>query len=301
MTTYDRDRLYARVNDPAQALSGLRETVQQYETAIDEIETRYQAPEIEEGSVSLVRQFRTVFKHARENIEMAEDHIQLAATPKQFQRLRTELEDAHKRGVCIQLSLHVPPDEALPFDHSKFANVCTEVRRRDLPDPFVLLIDRQRACYATQNTLSNEYGVIVDDYTTAYVFHWYYLTRLWEVYEVIYDDRSEEPPYSFVEITDCIREVEPALDRGASITGRVKGTFIHTGQECDLTGQFVDVEYTGSREDESPASLIELAAEARIWFATDDRSYAIGGRGATKEDIAAKRFIIEQIADSTDS
>ena len=34
VTTYDRDRLYARANDPEEALSGLRTAVDRFETAI---------------------------------------------------------------------------------------------------------------------------------------------------------------------------------------------------------------------------------------------------------------------------
>jgi sugar-specific transcriptional regulator TrmB len=300
VTTYDRDRLYAQANDPSEALSGLRGAIERYQTAIGEIESRYQASEVDEGDVSLVRRFRTVFEHAREVIETVDDHIQLAATPDQFRKLNAELHAAYERGVHVQLSLYVPPGDDLPLDRSEFGGVCTEVRRRDLQGPFLLLADRQRACYATQSDLSDEYGVLVNDYTTAYVFHWYYLTRLWEVYEEIYDDRSDQPPHSFVEITDCIRAIEAPLDEDAIVTGHIHGEFVRTGRGCDLSGRFVDVEYTGSRTDEAPASLVELAAEARIRFTTDDDdNYTIGGRGAHTEDVAAKRFIVEQIDESS--
>lgn len=295
VTVYKRDQLYAQANDPSEALSGLRTAIEQYETAIAEIETRYQAPEVQDGDVSLVQRFRTIFEHAHENIEAATEHIQLAVTPNQFSTLQPLLRDAHESGVYIQISLYLPPDEELPFEQSTFDGACTEVRQRDLAGPFLLLTDRQQVCYATHTHLSRGYGVIVDDYTTAYVFHWYYLTRLWEVYETIYSDRSEQPPYSFVEITDCIREIEPLLDDGATITGQITGTFINTGRECDLSGRFIDVEYTGSRADEAPASLLELAAEARVLFETDDKVYTVGGRGGETEDVAAKRFHIDEI------
>lgn len=298
VTTFDQDRLYAQPNDPEEALSGLRGAIERYETAIVEIESRYQAPEVDEGRLSLVRRFRTVFEHAREVIGTANDHIQLAATPDHFRKLHPELHAAHERGVHVHLSLHVPPNEDLPLDRSDFEGVCTEVRRRDLRGPFLLLSDRQRACYAAQSNPANECGVLVDDFTTAYVFHWYFLTRLWEVYEKIYDERSEHPPHSYVEITECIRALEPLLNDGALVTGRIEGEFVHTGRECDLSGRFVDVEYTGSRTDGTPASLLQLAAEARLRFETDDDSLIVGGRGAHIEDIAVTRFVIQQIDDS---
>lgn len=312
VTVYQRDRLFARAVDPAEALSELRTTIERYETAVDEIESRYRAPEVGAGEVSLVRRFRTVLDHAREAVEAADDHIQLAATPERFDALRPLLAGAHDRDVHVQVSLHCPEGVDRPAD-ATFEGVCTEVRRRDLPGPFLLLVDRQRACYATHGLRSREcgaeraegtgsdersrreYGVIVDDYTTAYVFHWYYLTRLWEVYEPTYTDRDDRPPYAFVEITDCIRGVEPALDDGATVVGRVDGEFTATGRACRLSGRFVGVEYTGARPDEGPASLLKLAAEARIVFETDDDVYTVGGRGAYDEDVAGTRFTVERV------
>lgn len=302
VTVYDQDRLYARANNPSDALSGLKESIRRYESAIDEIETRYQKPEIKDSNVSLVQRLRTVFDHARDTIETASDHVQLAATPSQFTALQPLLEDAYDRDVHIHLSLYLPPGEALPFDTTEFEGVCTEVRRRELSGPFLALVDRERACYATPDRLSQEYGVLVDDYTTAYVFHWYYLTRLWEVYETVYTDRDDRPPYSFVEITECIRALEPLLKENGRITGRIRGRDTETGRECTLSGRFVAVSYTGSRPDEGSASLVKLAAEAQIRFETDDTVYTVGGRGAHLEDIAGKRFTIDRIdAENGDS
>lgn len=297
---YERDRLYARANDPSEALSGLRTAVTRYEAAIEEIEDRYRTPEVREGEVSLVRRFRTVFEHARETVAAAREHVQLAATPDRFLALRSELRDARERGVHVQLSLRVPPEEPLPFDRSEFEGACTEVRRRDLVGPFLLLADRQRACYAPHPHSEHDYGVLVDDYTTAYVFHWYYLTRLWEVYDGIYDDRSERLPVTFVEITDCIRGIEPALDDGATVLGRVEGEDVRTGRAFDRSGRFAAVEYTGSRAGGAPASLTQLAAEASVRFETDDGTYTVGGRGAYAEDVAAKRFTVERVEGSAD-
>ncbi|MGQ3413633.1 TrmB family transcriptional regulator sugar-binding domain-containing protein [Natrinema sp. LN54] len=294
VTVYERDHFYARVNDPSDALSSLRTTINRYESAIDEIEARYESPEISDSTVSLVQQFRTVLDHARDQIERADDHIQLAATPDQFTTLQPLLRAAYERGVHVQLSLFLPEDESLPFDESIFEGVCTDVRGRNLPGPFLLLVDRQRACYATHNRLSHDYGVLIDDYNTAYVFHWYYLTRLWEVYETLYSDRPTEPPYSYVEITDCIRSIEPLLQEGATITGCVDGEFTDTGRDCELDGQFIDIGYTASRPDDA-GSLLKLAAEARVQFETEDGVYTVGGRGAFVEDIAGKRFTIENI------
>ncbi len=295
VTVYDRDRLYARANSPNDALAGLKTAVQRYEAAIEEIETRYQEPEVTDSNVSLVQQLRTVFDHARDAIETAHDHIQVAATPSRFRALQPLLAEAYDRGVHVHLSLYSPADEALPFDRAAFEGVCTEVRRRELSGPFLVLVDREQACYATTDRLTQEYGVLVDDYTTAYVFHWYYLTRLWEVYETIYTDRNDQPPYSFVEITECIRALEPLLEGKERITGRIRGIVTESGRECQLTGEFVAVNYTGSQTDTEGTSLVKLAAEAQIHFQTEETVYTVGGRGAHREDIAGKRFTVDRI------
>lgn len=295
VTVYDRDRLYAQANSPSDALTRLKTDIQRYESAIEEIETRYQEPEVTDSNVSLVQRLRTVFDHARDAIETAQDHIQLATTPSRFKALQPLLGEAYNRGVHVHLSLYVPPDETLPVDKSAFEAVCTEVRRRELSGPFLVLVDRERACYATPDRLPQEYGVLIDDYTTAYVFHWYYLTRLWEVYEPIYTDRSDQPPYSFVEITECIRSLEPLLEESARVTGQIHGVFTDTGKECHLIGEFGAVSYTGSQTDGTGTSLMKLAAEAQIRFETAETVYTVGGRGAHLEDVAGKRFTIDRI------
>lgn len=295
VTVYDQDRLYARANDPQNALTEIKTAIQQYKSAIDEIETRYQEPERRDGNVSLVQRFRTVFDHARDAIADAREHIQLAATPSQFTALQPLLRDAYDRDVHIHLSLYLPEDDTFTVEEAEFEGVCTEVRHRELSGPFLLLVDRERACYATPNRLPQEYGVLIDDYTTAYVFHWYYLTRLWEVYEPIYTDRNDNPPYSFVEITECIRAIEPLIEAEQRVTGQITGEYTTTGRECQLTGQFVAVNYTGSQSETDGTSLLKLAAEAQIRFETAETVYTVGGRGAYIEDIAAKRFTIDQV------
>ncbi|NUB91642.1 TrmB family transcriptional regulator [Haloterrigena sp. SYSU A121-1] len=298
VTLYDRDTLTAHPVDPSDALSSLRSTVSRFENAINAIEDRYEAPDELGGEVSVVRRFRTVFDHARTVVSNAENHLQLAATDTQVERLRSALRAAYERGVRIHLSLFVPPEETPPASE-ELRGISHEVRRRTLPGPFLLLADRQQACYATRGRRTNEYGVLVDDYATAYAFHWYFLTRLREVYDVVHDARSAEAPFTFVEITDCVRGIELALDAGATIRGRVIGRSRADGRRLSLSGEFVAVEYTGTR-DETPATLLELAAKATVVFEADDTRYTVGGPGAAIEDIAADRIVVEELSEATD-
>lgn len=298
VVTYEHDRLYARASDPADALTELHAQISQFETAIEEIHTRWHEPEPADHDITLVRRFQSVVERARTDIETAERHLQLAVNPEQFRELRPLLQQAHDRGVYVQISLYVPPDETLPIEPTDLDGVCTEARRRELPRTFFLLTDRTRVCYAPHARSPREYGVLIDDRVTAYVFHWFFLTCLWEVYEPIHVDRDDTPPFEFVEIRECVRFVEPLLADGATITSRVEGYNSRTGRERDLTGTIIEVDYTGTPADDGPATLAQLAGQASIILDTDEGTYTIGGEGAIVEDISADRIIIETITEN---
>ncbi len=295
VVTYEQDRLYARATDPDEALAGLRTRINQYETAVDEINHRWQEPDANDHEITLIRRFRTVLERARADIETAERHIQLAATPDQFLELRSLLASAHDRGVYIQISLYVPPDDELPFEESVFEGTCTEARRRELQNAFFLLTDRRRLCFAPHVDSSREYGVLADDRDTTYVFHWFFLTCLWEVYPCMHIDRENSPPFVFMEIRECIRFIEPLLSNGATITASIEGYSVHTGRERELSGTVTGVDFTGNGENNGPITLAQLAGRASFVLETDEGTYAIGGEGAVVEDIGADRITIEAV------
>lgn len=295
VVTYEQDRLYARATDPEEALSGLRAQINQYETAVDEIQHRWQEPDSNDHEITLIRRFRTVLDRARADIESAERHVQLAVAPEQFIELRPLLADAHDRGVYIQISLYVPPDEDLPFEESAFEGTCTEARRRELQNAFFLLTDRTRLCFAPHVDSSREYGVLAQDRDTAYVFHWFFLTCLWEVYPPIHVDRDDTPPFVFVAIRECIRFIEPLLSDGATIAASVEGYHTGSGRERTLSGTITGVDITGEGDRDGPITLAQLAGRASFVLETDEGSFTIGGEGAVIEDIGADRITIEAI------
>ncbi|MFC6962852.1 TrmB family transcriptional regulator [Halocatena marina] len=301
VVTYEQDRLYARANDPTEALTGLQAQINQFESAVEEIQSRWHEPNPDEHDITLVQHFQSVFDRARSDIESAEWHIQLAVTPDQFYDLRPLLQQAHERGVYVQISLYAHRDEILPVEPTNLQGVCTEARHRELPSAFFLLTDRTRVCYAPHVHSPREYGVLIDDRVTAYVFHWFFLTCLWEVHDPIYTDRSETPPFTFVEIRECIRFVEPFLLDEATITARVEGYNSRTGRERDLSGEIIGVDYTGSSSDNGPATIGQLAGKASIILDTGEETYTVGGKGAIIEKISADRITVETIDEYSDS
>jgi sugar-specific transcriptional regulator TrmB len=302
VTTYERDRLYARAVDPND-LEPLRERVARLESALDEIETRYRTPETGESEVTLVSQFGTVFRQARQDVDDAERHVQAVLTTAQFAELRDALAAAYERGVYVQLSLYTPSgtdgDDDVGItepDPSTFEDVCTEVRRLEFPKPFLVLTDRRRVSFSPKGYSMDEYGVLVDDRTTAFVFHWFFLTACWEVHDPIYAEPRDTLPLTFVEITDAVRHIERLVHEDVTVHVRVEGYSVATGRQRTLSGTVVDVDYVGHAGDGSDVpSLVQLAARATLILDTDDGQYTVGGEGALAEDVSADRIVVERV------
>jgi sugar-specific transcriptional regulator TrmB len=294
VTTYEQDRLYAQAVDPAD-LEPLRERLTRLESALDEIEERYRTPATRESDLTLVTQFDTVFRQATRDVEVAERHVQAVLSLDQYHVLEETLAAAYERGVYVQVSLYAPDDDALP-DAEAFEGVCTEVRRLSFPKPFLVLTDRQRVSFSPKGRSMDEYGVLVDDRATAFVFHWFFLTSCWEVYDPIHADPRGTPPFAFVEITDAVRYLENLVHDGATVHVRVEGYSVRTGRHRTVSGTVVDVDYVGHQGDGVDApSLVQLAAQATLVVETEDGTLTVGGEGALAEDVSADRIVVERI------
>lgn len=296
--TYEQDSLHVRAHDPGDVLADLRSRAERYAAAAEEIEERWNQPAMESHEVSIVKRFETVLNRAREAIAGAEHQVQLSANPRQFEKLVPALERAYEAGAEVKVSLHTSPDEewSLP-DPDVLAAVCTEARHRPLPAPFVALVDRTETCFAPHSDAINQYGVIVHDHTHAYVFHWYFQTCLWEIYEPVSTSRSADPPVQFTDIRECVRYVERHLREGKQVTAHVEGYDMATGETIETRGRIVDAHYGGvsTREGER-LPLAQLAGQVNVTLRTDDRELTVGGWGATLEDVEAIRITIEEVA-----
>jgi len=172
--TYERGSLHVRAHSPADVLSDLRSRAARFVDAADEIERRWERTPPASNEASIVTRFETVLDRARGFLREAEFQAQLSLLPEQFADLRPTLETAHERGVKVRLSIHTGPDAGDPADRpdaETLARACTEARHRPLPAPFIVLVDRTRTCFGPHTASVNQYGVVVDDRTHAYVFH----------------------------------------------------------------------------------------------------------------------------------
>lgn len=293
--TYQQDSLTARAHDPNEVLEDLRSRSSQYLTAAEEIEERWNQPAVAEHEVSIVKRFDTVMNRAREIIEDAENQIQIGANLEQFRALEDALVAARDRGVHVKLSLCLDESASLPSD-DELARATTEARHCTVPSPFLVLVDRHWTCFAPHDQSVNDYGVIVSDRTHAYVFHWYFLTCLWEVWETIYTCRSPETPTTYADLRNCVRDIDPLLEDGATISATVVGSDTETANAVELDGVVTGVTYAGdgvSRDQQLPLS--QLAGQVSITLETDDGPVEVGGWGAVIEDVEATEITISDV------
>ncbi|QFU81195.1 TrmB family transcriptional regulator [Natronorubrum aibiense] len=295
--TYEQDSLHARAHDPADVLADLRSRANRFETAAEEIEDRWSRPDIEDHKVSIVKRLDTVLAQADELIRAATSQVQIGLTPSQFRDLSDALATATANGVNVKVCLfpQMGTEPELPST-DELSRTCTEACYRDIPSPFLALIDRSWTCFSPHGGSTNEYGVIIDDRTHAYVFNWYFQTCLWEVYETIYSARNDEPPITYVDLRQCLRDVVPLLEDGRRVEMTIQGFETDTGYEVTKRGTVVDVTYAGvSTDDDRETPLTQLAGEASLTLETDDGTYTVGGWGAMIEDFEAIQLTLESI------
>jgi hypothetical protein len=223
----------------------------------------------------------------------------LSANPAQYERLAPALRSACEAGADVKLSLYTTgtAESALP-EQEELAETCTEARHRELPSPFIALVDRTWTCFTPHIRSVNEYGILVDDRTHTYVFHWYFLTCLWEVWDSLYAEGRENPPITYVEIRQCVRDIAPLIEDGATVRATVEGYDTATDERVELSGRLVETMYTGgssANSDEPPLS--QLTGQVKITIDTGEGTYTIGGWGAMLEAVEAQRITISAIED----
>jgi HTH-type transcriptional regulator, sugar sensing transcriptional regulator len=296
--TYEQGSLQARVRDPEGVLADLRSRATRFEDAADEIETRWTRPDIEDHAVSIVKRFETVIDRANELIRSAEHQVQVGLTPAQFETLSDALESAHEAGADVKVCLvpETADEPSLPSTEA-LARVCTEARYRPIPATFVALVDRSWTCFAPNQHSANQYGVLVNDRTHAYVFYWYFSTCLWDVYDPIYSARDDRLPATYVDIRECLRRVESALDEGEQVDAIVEGFETDTGRETTVAGTVSEITYAGmSGERQGAAPITQFAGQAAFTLDDGEEMHTVGGWGAIVEDIEAVRITIDAIS-----
>ena len=297
--TYQQDSLTVRAHDPETVLADLRNRSDQYLTAAEEIEDRWNRPAINEHEVSIVKRFETILSRSRELIAEAEDEIVISMTPALYDTLRDDLVDARDRDVHVKLCLYTDSGDSDLPPTDDLAASCTEARHRDLPASFLVVVDRRWTSFAPDRQEVNEYGILVDDRTHTHIFHWFFRSVLWETWETIYEMPKEEVPITYVDLVECLRAVVPLLEDGVSVHVTVEGNDTETRKRTSVSGRIVETQFSGEMLERGEViPLSPLAGRNSFTVETDsEESYDVGGWGARLEDIEARRMTITAIDD----
>lgn len=291
---FKQGRLHARVHDPSSILETLEARQREFEAATESIEERWERPDIDTYAVSIVKRIDTALERAERAIARADNQVKLCVGQDAVERFVDPLEEVAADEVHLKVCLSadvrngdtpLPPELDGPF---------VEVRWRDLPAPFLAIVDRDTVCFAPHQDSTNEYGVIVNDPSHAYVFNVFFLTSLWAPWEPIYTAPEEGTSRQYVDIRRCVHDVDELLERGVRVRATVLGTDVRTNDEVELGGEIVDTGYDRDPGDDGRRYPL-LNGVASLTLATDDGDVMVGGWGATLEDVEATRVTIEDV------
>jgi HTH-type transcriptional regulator, sugar sensing transcriptional regulator len=293
---YQEGTLRAEASEPGAVIEEITEQASLMHEAAEELEDRWQEPSNESHTVGVVKRFETVLTHVREAIENAAYEIEVAVTFEQYERIRETLAAAYDRGVVVKISITSPADDPVDDPEAHFGGVATEVRRRRLPTPFLVLTDRTEVCFAPMERRpeGREYGVLVDDYTLSQIFVWYYQTAVWEAWERVYSAREDSWPATYTDVRSFLADVVGPVDAGADVYVSVEGRDRKTTETMRLEGRVEGVTYADVN---GGPSLASFAQEANFTLETGDDVYEVGGWGAMLEDVEAHRIVVEDIVE----
>ncbi|MES3161714.1 MAG: TrmB family transcriptional regulator [Halorubrum sp.] len=292
---YEQESLYARAYSLEDVIDDLQSRAERFSTAASEIERRWTEPELEASAVSIVKQFETVLNNAQEAIRDASSQVQISLDLDHYERFAPDLAAALDDGVQVNLSLHTGDPDDLPSE-DELADVCTEARFRRLPSPFVAIVDRTKTCFSPHAGSTNEYGVLVEDRTHTYVFHWFFLTTQWDIWEQVYADVDDVPPIDYADIRYCVQDVLPLIEEGATVTVHIVGADTETGAKRVIDGAVREVILT----DDSPrehGSIATYGGQVGLLVETEDGPIEVGGWGAMIEEVEAHRITLVSVSD----
>lgn len=291
--TYEQDSLHARARDPAEILDNLQQRADRLAQTASEIESRWEKPGIDDHKITIVKRFESVLDQFRDIANRADNQIQLAASPSQIEALQSTLQDAIERNIFVKLCVTTSPSNAHEIDALEFGPIATEVRHRSLPAPFTALVDTSHACFSPEMHPTDQYGILINDFSLSYVFHWYFHSALWQTWELVYADSMDGQKREYVDVRECICDIAPLLNDGIEIPVTIRGLDVETGEDITLSGHIVEIISAGSVNSEGSLTLTQLAGQATLVLESNGQEYGIGGRGATLEDIEATRIIID--------
>ncbi len=291
--TLEQDTLHARPKDPVSILQKLRSRGRMMDEAADTIEDRWRRPSLSSHMVSVVKHEDTVIDRARDLIRDAESFIQLSVSIEQFKALTNALQDACERDVVVRATVYTKGASDEWLSDIDLEKTLSELRVCPIPGPFLTIVDRTMTCFTPNNWANRPFGVLIDDYILSFIFHWYFQTCLWALWDTVYVDSDVAHVYMTLE--EFVRDAVVLQADGARISATVHGFWIENNEACEITGVVTDILYPNVYRSNTRPSYEELAGFVRIQLANEEGTYSIGSWGAIYEDIEAVRIVLEDI------
>lgn len=285
--TFERkDKRHARAREPSEVVDGLRHVSEHLSDTAQEIENIWEYSTLQDHRLVLFEQVDSVLDQAEKLVRSADASVDVAATPAQYYRLQEAMAHARDSDVVVRVSLEGVTETRIETEQS-----VTEIRRRQIPGPFVAVVDRTHTCFAPNERAPVSYGIVLDDRILSFVFHWYFQTCLWAVCEPIY--RRSGDDLTYVSTEEFVRDVFPFWRSGAILPVTVDGRDIETGERRTETGIMTDISYPSmDLSSADPPTYGELASDLTLVVENESGRHLVGGWGAVWEDIEAEQVTL---------
>jgi len=293
VNTIDQDRLHAEPSDPVDILTHLRERGELFTDAAEELEDRWEEPDLKDHRVGVVKHAETVLEHVRNQIRQTDVAVEVALTADQFESLRSELFSAADQGAIVHIAIYYESGLAERSESWDLPKRNLEVRVVKIPGPFIAVLDRSRTYFAPNSRAAENYGILINDNILSFINHWYYQTCLWYPWESL--GPSQGLPMPYVSLKEFIRDVSPLYYSGASVAVTVSGIDVATDEFRTLTGTITDIYYPDVLGNDAP-SLEQLSTYSVVTLDTGAETLTVGGWGAVFEDIEAQKITVEAIS-----
>jgi sugar-specific transcriptional regulator TrmB len=280
--TIEREKLYVRPCEPSASMADLESRGELLHDAAEEIRERYRKPVRMDARVSVTKREATAVENAQELVGDAETVVEVAGTYEQLAQLAPALQEARERGILVRASVYTAERHDPPAAFSPEGSI-SELRACSIPGPFLVVIDRHRTCFAPNSRSDEDYGVIIYDRILPFVFHWYFLTCLWDPYPTVFE--SEQNRFVYGTLEEFIRDCYPLWERGYELTVAVDGVDIETQSTRVVEGTVTDVSFTGDDADQPRLALSDLGSYKSLTLDTDEGPVVVGGWGAVYEDV----------------
>jgi sugar-specific transcriptional regulator TrmB len=280
--TIEREKLHVRACAPESSMTDLESRGDLLHDAAEEIRHRYRQPGRMDARVGVTKRVETAVENARSLIGDADTVVEVAGTYEQLQLLVPALREARERGVVVRASVYVVDDEAPPEDFDPSGSL-SELRACSIPGPFLVIIDRHHTCFTPNSRSDEDYGVLVHDRILPFVFHWYFLTCLWDLYPTVYADDPER--FTYVTLEEFIRDCYGLWRDGYELRVVIDGVEIATESRETVEGAVVELSYLGDGENPSRLTLSDLSSYKTITLDTGGETVEVGGWGAVFEDM----------------